>query len=82
MLNLQNAATYNVSGNLLRMMDANGTIILTYSVVQPLPLSGTNWRMLYYNNGRDALVSALAGTEVTAHFNVDGNLTGSAGCNN
>jgi heat shock protein HslJ len=80
--NLQNAATYNVSGNLLRMMDANGTIILTYSVVQPLPLSGTNWSMLYYNNGKDALVSALAGTEVTALFNVDENLTGSAGCNN
>lgn len=79
-LNLENAATYNISGNLLRMMDANGTVILTYSVVQPLPLAGTNWSMLNYNNGR-GLFSALAGTEVTALFSVDGNLTGSAGCN-
>jgi heat shock protein HslJ len=37
--------------------------------------------MLNYNNGREALVSALTGTEVTALFSVDGNLTGTAGCN-
>jgi heat shock protein HslJ len=80
-LNLNQAATYNISGNLLRVMDVNGTEILTYSVVQPLPLTGTNWSMLNYNNGR-GLFSALAGTEVTALFSVDGNLTGTAGCNN
>lgn len=80
-MNLNRAATYNISGNLLRMMDVNGTAILTYSVVQPLPLAGTNWSMLNYNNGR-ALLSALTGTEVTALFSVDGNLSGTAGCNN
>ncbi|MDM7912351.1 MAG: META domain-containing protein, partial [Methanotrichaceae archaeon] len=80
-MNLNRAATYNISGNLLRMMDINGTVILTYSVVQPLPLVGTNWSMLNYNNGR-ALLSALTGTEVTALFSVDGNLSGTAGCNN
>jgi heat shock protein HslJ len=82
LLNLQNAATYNISDSLLRMMDANGTVILTYSVVQPLPLVGTNWSMLNYNNGREAVVGALTGTEVTAIFGADGNLTGTAGCNN
>ncbi|NPV63291.1 MAG: META domain-containing protein [Methanotrichaceae archaeon] len=82
LLNLQNASTYNISNSLLRMMDANGTLILTYSVVQPLPLVGTNWSMLNYNNGREAVVGALGGTEVTAIFGADGNLTGTAGCNN
>lgn len=82
LLNLQKAATYNVSDSLLRMMDVNGTVILTYSVVQPLPLVGTNWSMLNYNNGRDAVVGPLAETEVTAIFSPDGNLTGTAGCNN
>ena len=38
--------------------------------------------MLNYNNGREAVVGALAGTEVTAIFGADGNLTGTAGCNN
>jgi heat shock protein HslJ len=63
------------------MMDAKGTVTLTYSVLQPLPLVGTNWSMLNYNNCQ-ALVGALAGTEVTAIFRVDGDLTGTAGCNN
>lgn len=82
LMNLQKAAIFNISGNLLRMMDANGTVTLTYSVLQPLPLVGTNWSMLNYNNGRQAVVSALAGTEVTAIFNADGILNGTAGCNN
>lgn len=82
LLNLQNAATYNISDSRLRMMDANGTVILTYSEAQPLPLVGTNWSMLNYNNGREAVVGALGGTEVTAIFGADGNLTGTAGCNN
>lgn len=80
--NLQNSTTYSISDSLLKMMDANGTVILTYSVVQPLPLVGTNWSMLNYNNGREAVVGALTGTEVTAIFGADGNLTGTAGCNN
>jgi heat shock protein HslJ len=82
LLNLQKAATYIISDSLLRMSDANGTVLLTYSVVQPLPLVGTNWSMLNYNNGREAVVGALTGTEVTAIFGADGNLTGTAGCNN
>lgn len=82
LMNLQKAATYNISGNLLRMSDSNGSVILMYSVVQPLPLVETNWSMLNYNNGRMALVGALAGTEVTAIFGADGNLTGTGGCNN
>lgn len=81
LLNLQNSATYSISDSLLKMMDANGTVILTYSVLQPLPLVGTNWSMLNYNNGREAVVGALTGTEVTAMFEADGNLTGTAGCN-
>jgi heat shock protein HslJ len=82
LMNLQKAATYSISDNLLKMSDANGTVTLTYSVVEPLPLVGTNWSMLNYNNGREAVVGALAGTEVTAIFGADGNLTGTAGCNN
>ena len=81
LLNLQNSATYSISDSLLKMMDANGTVILTYSVLQPLPLVGTNWSMLNYNNGREAVVGSLTGTEVTANFGADGNLTGTAGCN-
>jgi heat shock protein HslJ len=79
--NLQSAKFYNVSGNLLRIADFNGTVVLTYSVVQPASLTGTGWNMLSYNNGRGGLVSALADTNITAFFSEEGELTGSAGCN-
>jgi heat shock protein HslJ len=39
--NLQSAGSYNVSGNILRIMDSNGAAVLTYSVIQPLSLTGT-----------------------------------------
>ena len=35
-----------------------------------------------YNNGQEAVVSVILGTEITAYFGEDGQLTGSAGCNN
>ena len=37
--------------------------------------------MTAYNNGKQAVVSGLADTEVTALFGEDGTLSGSAGCN-
>ena len=79
--NLQSAKSYNVSGNLLRIADFNGTVVLTYSVVQPISLTGIEWDMLSYNNGKGGLVSALADTKITALFSEEGELTGSAGCN-
>jgi heat shock protein HslJ len=34
-----------------------------------------------YNNGQAGVVSVIAGTEMTADFGSDGQLTGNAGCN-
>lgn len=44
-------------------------------------LAGTAWDVLSYNNGREALVSLLLGTEITADFGSDGRVSGNAGCN-
>ena len=82
LMNLQKATMYNISGNLLRIMDANGNVTLTYSVLQPLALAGTNWSMLSYNNGQNAVVSTLVGTRVNLIFGADGSLSGTSGCNN
>jgi heat shock protein HslJ len=46
------------------------------------PLAGTSWNVANYNNGRDAVVSALEGTTLTLVFSTDGQVSGSAGCNN
>jgi heat shock protein HslJ len=78
---LNDTASYNISGNLLRIMNSNGTVILTYSVVQPTPLTGTLWQMTSYNNGKGGLVSDLSSINTTAIFSEDGNLAGSAACN-
>ena len=45
-------------------------------------MPGTSWLVRAYNNGQEAVVSVIIGTEMTAIFGPDGNLTGSAGCNN
>jgi len=49
---------------------------------QSTGLAGTSWRVTGYNNGQGAVVSSIIGTELTATFGADGNLTGLAGCNN
>ncbi len=52
------------------------------STPSPAPrLAGTAWTLGSYVAGNGTLVPALPGTEVTASFNDDGSLTGSAGCN-
>lgn len=46
------------------------------------PLAGTNWDLVAYNNGTQAMVSLISGTTITAEFGADSvSLTGSAGCN-
>ena len=54
---------------------------MTFSVLEPAPLTGTTWRLNGYNDGKGGFVSALSGTEITAVFGDDGKVTGSAGCN-
>jgi heat shock protein HslJ len=44
-------------------------------------LVGVTWQLNSVNNGREAVVSALAGTQVTASFGADGSVAGSGGCN-
>jgi heat shock protein HslJ len=79
---LGDAASFNVEGDRLDLADSAGQTILVFAVRQPAPLTGTMWQMTSYNNGREAVVSPLRGTEITALFGEDGSLTGSAGCNN
>jgi len=51
------------------------------AVPQPPPIVGKNWLLIVYNNGQGALVSPIAGTQITALFGTDGKVTGSDSCN-
>jgi heat shock protein HslJ len=39
------------------------------------------WELIAYNNGKNAVVTVVLGSRVTAWFDEDGGLSGSAGCN-
>lgn len=77
---LTRASTYRVADGRLQLLAADGTALATLAP-QPQSLSGTSWRVTGYNNGKQAVVSVLAGAEITAAFSEDGKLSGSAGCN-
>ena len=78
---LANAATYAVTESQMQLFDADGNVLVTYSLVVPVELTGTDWVVTGYNNGRGGFTSVLIGTEMTALFSEDGSLTGNAGCN-
>ncbi len=78
---LSDVASYSVDGGALTMMDASGTTILRFEVIDQ-SLAGTTWLLAGYHNGQDAFVSVMTGTRVSAEFTEDGQVAGSAGCNN
>ncbi|WP_265581507.1 META domain-containing protein [Methanofollis aquaemaris] len=80
---LSTVKTFAIEGETLTFFDENGTKILVFEKAvppQPEPLVGTNWTLESYHTG-DAIVSVIAGTEITAVFDEDGKVAGSAGCN-
>ena len=79
--NLQAAASYKITGDQLTLANAKGSTVLTFKAEIPISLTDGVWVMTSYNNGKQAVVGALADTEVTAVFGEDGQLSGSAGCN-
>ena len=79
---LSTAASYEIVDGKLQMASGEGEIVLTYAVLEPMPLAGTTWRLTGYNNGKGGFASVLSGSEVLALFGDDGRVTGSAGCNN
>jgi heat shock protein HslJ len=78
---LEGAVSYKIVDDQLQLVDEMGKTVLTFDKATPAPLTGSTWKLIAYHNGKSALVSALAGTEITALFDDDGKLSGSAGCN-
>jgi heat shock protein HslJ len=83
--NLQGAATFTITGDLLSISDANGKTLLTFrkegTAVSPLPFAGMYWELVTYQGSAGSMIGVNPHTTVTALFGADGNITGSAGCN-
>jgi heat shock protein HslJ len=77
---LGRAASFAVDANRLSLQDAAGREVAVFEAGS-LTLAGTAWEVMAYNNGKQAVVSVLGGTRITAHYGDDGRVTGSAGCN-
>ena len=78
---LTQASTFRMVDDQLQLLASDGTVAATFTA-QSQSLAGTSWRVTGYNNGKQAVVSALAGTNLTMAFSNDGRVSGSAGCNN
>jgi len=76
---LQNASTFSVTEKELKIVDAGGKDQLIFVPYQPPSIAGS-WKLDSIANG-STVSRVVAGTNITAVFAPDGNLTGSAGCN-
>ncbi len=77
--NLANAATFTATADALTIYDDSGASLLVYAAGPANPLEG-EWTVTGYNNGNEAVVSPVVGTELTATFTAD-TVSGDSGCN-
>jgi heat shock protein HslJ len=77
---LGKARSYRVSGGTLELLGADGAVLAAFAA-QSQSLAGTSWQVNSFNNGRQAVVSTIVGTDLTLAFSDDGRVAGSAGCN-
>src|SRR4029453_18125367 len=71
---------YTVSGDKLTLFGPNNTAIASYKAASQ-DLAGTSWQVIGYNNGKQAVTSVIAGTEMDLQFGKDGTVSGKSGCN-
>jgi len=78
---LGNISSYFFKGDnlILEIKMDSGSMIFAPSA--PAGLPGTSWEVISYNNGREAVVSLLTGTDIRLNFATDGQVSGNAGCN-
>jgi heat shock protein HslJ len=80
---LGRAASVTAGNDTLAFTDAKGITILSFTRIvppAPEPLVGTNWTLDSFH-AADAVSSVTAGITITAVFDENGSVTGSAGCN-
>jgi heat shock protein HslJ len=78
---LESVASYEIKDGKLTLYDGDKNAVAEFEVVKQ-GLEGTSWEVTSYDTGTGAVTSVIIGTEITANFGEDGQLTGSAGCNN
>lgn len=78
---LTEVASYDLADGELQLRDRAGDIVMTLMPQISASLTNTEWTLTSYNNGRGGLVTPLLDTTITAQFDDEGRLSGSASCN-
>lgn len=78
---LSQTSNYQRQGKTLILSDANGKTLAVFTE-QSQELGGTSWLVSGYNNGKQAVVSVIIDSKLTAEFSSAGEVSGFAGCNN
>jgi heat shock protein HslJ len=82
---LDRAATYDIDDDVLTLFDDAGAELARFRSGADPPIVGVAWRAFGYRDGpvdeKQAVVSPLDGSIITAEFGADGTMSGSAGCN-
>jgi heat shock protein HslJ len=78
---LAGVTAFEISGDQLLLRNAAGDVAVTLEKDVPISLTGREWTMMFYNNGKGGFQSAVIGSTVTATFSEDGQVTGTGGCN-
>ena len=78
---LERTAKFQIKADQLLLFDEGDEEILRFSMIEPLPLTGS-WNLIWYKNQNNALATVIEGSQITLEVNEDGSLSGSAGCNN
>lgn len=76
---LAQTTTFTANERQLALLAGNQILATFTADVQAL--AGTEWNVIMFNNGREAVVGLIEGTEVTILFGDNSELSGSAGCN-
>jgi len=77
---LARTTVFAIEGSRLSLRDSADKQLAVFEA-DGLTLAGTSWEVIAYNNGKQAVVSVINGTHITALFGDDAQVTGSAGCN-
>ena len=77
---LGDTKSYEATAEKLTLKDGSGNTLAVFAPYKPASLAGT-WQAIGINNGKQAVVSVVNGTTITAIFGADGSLSGNGGCN-
>ena len=67
---LMQSTRYRIQDKQLQLIDSAGNVLVSLSPAE-VSLAGSSWDAISYNNGKQAVVSVITGTKITARFGED-----------